>query len=394
MSEIPAERTEVEIVFGRGEHHTAHETRIPEGFARKVENWDLDDNLLAITRPDLVVTGGLDVHSLWQAPESKTVYCVAEDLLCMAEGDTLEPVLDASGDPIPAGTRDRMFYVEHLGTVWYTNGRINGRVAAGVAEEWGVWNPMPGNRSSTENVRFLTYVDAHGRESGAVRFDVGTPAYIPGKASRLYWATEESTIYRLNGDGRTLETEHLLVMPPGRFLGFFAGRAIVARGNRLYYSLPLNYGLCDPRYNFHTFPERICGVGTMSRGIYVGTRSTIYYLSGTDPSDWTERPVAREGMIFGSGCKVPGDILTQDAIPADHHQDIYAYLTRSGVGFALDGGNIIEPTGDRVRLPVDTEVRMDVVAREGYYQLVAVPQQPVSPASSKAIDSPIETGAL
>lgn len=385
-----SELSEVEIVFGRGEHHTAHETRIPEGYARRVENWDLDDNLVATTRPTLAPLAGRDAHSLWEAPESSLVLCVADDKLCWYDG-ALTPVLDEFGAEVPAMTRDRMFFAEETGRIWYTNGRINGVIIDGVAHEWGVINPAPPSRSpSGGDVRFLTYVDSFGRESGAVRFDRGTPPYVPGRSSRLYWSTEASTQYRLNGEGKPLETEHLLPMPPGAFLGFFAGRALVARGRRLYYSLPLNFSLCDPRYNYHTFPSRICGVGVMSSGVFVGTEHTVYYLDGTEPAQWRQISAARDGMIYGSGCAVPSFALAQADIPADYDVYVYAYLTKGGVAFGMEGGRLVEPTGDRVRLPTNVEVRMDFVVKDGYYQLVAIPQQPVSPASAKAIDSPIQ----
>lgn len=389
-----SELSEVEIAFGQGEHHTAHETRIPEGFARRVENWDLDDNLVATTRPVLAPVVGRDAHSIWQAPQSGDVLCVQDDRLCWYVDGALVPVEDEFGDEVVTYTRDRMFYHQETSRIWYTNGRINGVILDGVAHEWGVANIVPPNRSASGgDVRFLTYVDGLGRESGAVRYDSGTPPYLPGRASRLYWSTEGSTQYRLNGDGRALETEHLLPMPPGMFLGFFAGRALVARGNRLYYSLPLNYTLCDPRYNYHTFPSRICGVGAMQSGVYVGTKKTVYFLDGTDPAAWQQRAVTNEGMIFGSGVMIASDAIPQDTFPGDSFLYAFAYLTRSGLAFGVDGGRMFEPTGDRVRLPMDTEVRMDFVARDGYYQLVAIPQQPVSPASAKAIDSPTEIGA-
>lgn len=389
-----SELSEVEIVFGQGEHHTAHETRIPEGFARRVENWDLDDNAVATTRPVLVQVVGQDAHSIWQAPQSGDVYCVQADKLVRVNGSTLTVVLDEFGNEVVAGTQDRMFFHEESGRVWYTNGKINGVLLEGVSFEWGVMNLAPPNRSASGgDVRFLTYVDNLGRESGAVRFDTGTPPFLPGRAPRLYWSTEESTQYLLNGWSRPLETEHLLPMPPGLFLGFFGGRALVARGNRLYYSLPLNYTLCDPRYNYHTFPSRICGIGPMQSGVYVGTKKVLYFLQGTNPTEWVQEAVTNEGMIFGSGCMVAGDALPQDAFPGDSFLYAFAYLTRSGLAFGVDAGRVFEPTGDRVRLPMDAEVRMDFVVRDGYYQLVAIPQQPVSPASAKAIDSPIETGA-
>lgn len=39
------------VSFGKGEHHVADETAIPDGFARRISNFDIDDSGKLDTRP-------------------------------------------------------------------------------------------------------------------------------------------------------------------------------------------------------------------------------------------------------------------------------------------------------------------------------------------------------
>jgi len=392
VADTPPQLGEVDLSFVRGENHVAHETAIPESYARRVENFDLHNSGVAVNRPELRRVGGQDVHSIWTATTLDLTLMVEQDRVARYRYGSIEWLQDEGGAYKFAGTRGPMYFEEFNEEVYFTNGFVTGVVMPdGTLRNWGVENPVAGNRSvNGDSVRYLTYQDAYGQESGAVRFDNGTPPYVPGHVPRLYWADEASSQYRLNGTGRKLHTQGRTAMPPGRYLTFFGGRAFVARGVFLYYSDPLNPGLCDVRYNFEEFPSPITGIGAMQSGLYVTTLGGVYYAAGADPTQWSRGTVSEQGAIAGSGLIIPADVLNPESYPRDvTTRYAYAYLTRNGLAIAWDRGRVQEPAAGVLRFPTDTEVRLSLLPRDGYYQLVAVPQNPVNPAAARAIDTPI-----
>lgn len=393
MAFTPVALNEAEIAFSGGENHAASETRIPEGYARRMVNLDIDDTGVVTSRPVLGHIAGEYVHSIWQDPNTDIVMAVAEDVVCEVEGDNLVPLKTPGGDGVSAYSGRPMQYLSLEGAIYFTDGMINGVVRGdNRIHPWGVHNPVPPRRDpEAERVVYLTYEDESGQESGAVRFDTGDIPARPGLVPRLYWADDESTQYRLNGTGRVLKTQGKAAFPPGRHLTVLGGRIFVARGKWLYYSDPLAYGLADPRYGFEKLESRITALGAVDDGLYVATETAVYFYAGTDPRGWQRRTISNRGAIMGSGCVVPTDAIEQEMVPDPGTQTAFAYLTRSGVAYAGNSGIVIEPTNDTLRLPTDVEVRMDLVARHGYYQLVAVPQEPAGSASTEAIDSPVES---
>jgi len=392
MPDTPAQLADVSVSFAGGENHVAHETNIPEGFARSVEDFDLYNSGVASTRPVLEHVTGTEAHSIWRAPTLGITVLVEQDKLAILENDSIVYLEDSNGDNKIAGSRSRMYFDEYNEEVYFTNGWITGIVGKDkVLRTWGVKNPVTPNASeSTNEVRYLTYQDAFGRESGGVRFDVGSPPFLDGLASRLYIADEDSSVLRLNGTGKQLTTQERIPMPAGRYLAFHGGRAFVARGVFLFYSDPLNVELCDPRYNFEAFPSPITNIASVQSGLYVTTTEGVYYLQGADPGAWAHVRVGELGAIPGSGVIVPIDSMSPEAVPrgvSAHY--VFAYLTRSGLAFGWDRGEVQEPTADRLRLPTDVEVSMSLVQRDGYYQFVAVPQHPVNAAVARALDTPV-----
>lgn len=392
MPDTPAQLGDISVGFGGGENHAAHETSIPEGFARAVENFDLYNSGVAATRPTLEHVVGTEAHSIWRPRTLGFTVLVEQDKLALLDNGAIVYLEDSNGNNRFAGSRSRMYFDEYNEEVYFTNGWITGIIGKDkTLRSWGIKNPVAPNPSeTTEEVRYLTYQDAFGRESGGVRFDTGSPPFLVDLVARLYIADGDSSRYRLNGTGRELTTQERIPMPAGKYLTFHGGRAFVARGVFLYYSDPLNVELCDPRYNFEAFPSPITNIASVPSGLYVTTTEGVYYLQGADPHSWAHVRVGELGAIPGSGVMIPMDSMSPESVPrgvSSHY--VFAYLTRSGLAFGWDRGTVQEPTADRLRLPTDVEVSMSLVQRDGYYQFVAVPQHPVNAAVARALDTPV-----
>lgn len=385
-----AEQTEVPLSFGGGEHHVAHETRIPEGYARRVVNWDLDDTGVAHQRHVLgLLSGGAECHSGWEDPATGVVYLVAESKLCTYQGGSIVPVPGYLGGHVTLNNVARVYYERVGDIVYFTNGIRHGVVRKdGMAYPWGVPNPVSPVRDVNAGiVRYLTYESPEGQESGAVRFDTGAPPARVGLVPRLYWSDGESTSYRLNGTGRELRTQSLVQFPPGRLLAHTDGRMVVARGGKLYYSQPLNYGLIDPRYDFFDAGGRVSAIAPVRGGTFVSTRGSTVFLQG-DPENWSRAEAVGAGVLPGGVCRVPVAAVPDGVAAQDGDKYAWAALTEDGLMFLLDGGRTIQPAKGRVRFPY-VEVKVDLVMRDGYYQVVAVPVE-APPAFLEAIDSPLQ----
>jgi len=286
----------------------------------------------------------------------------------------------------------RVYYFARNGVTYFTNGVAHGTLRPdGFVHTWGVPNPVTPVRDTSQGiVRYLTYEDTNGQESGAVRFDAGVPPQRVGLVPRLFWSDGETTKYRLNGTGRELRTQSLVQFPPGRFLEEIGGRLATVRGSKVYYTSPLNYGLIDPRYNFIDAGSQITAMITVEDGTYVSTKHELLFYSGTDVDELRRESVLGKGILPGAVCRVPVTALSPEVRTNEGQRYAVAALTEDGIALLMNRGNVIAPTGGRLKLPPNTEVRMDLVERDGYYQVVAVPTQPISAASMAAIDSPVE----
>lgn len=386
-----AEQTEVPLSFGLGEDHVSSEARLPEGRARRVVNWDLDSSGVATQRPLLSpVVQGADCHSLWRNPVNGRVYVVSDEALCLKTEAGLQPVEAADGTiaRFPGGSR--LYFLPRAGKVYVTSPNRHGVIREdGKLYPWGVPNPTtPVRDESASQVRYLTYVDSLGQESGAVRFDQGTPAYRAGYAHRLYWADENSTKYLLNGTGQELRTRALVQFPPGRFLEEFAGRVATVRGSKVYYSSALNYSLTDPRYNFLDAGGYIVAAAAVEDGIYVSTRDELLFFSGTDVGSTRRINIADEPVLPGGFCRVPVTALPEDVRARDGTKYAVAAVTANGLVYCMPSGWVVKANVN-VRLPPGTEVRVDLVERSGYYQVVVTPLHIVSSVTSEAHDFPL-----
>lgn len=388
-----AEQSEVPLSFSGGEDHVAHESRIPEGFARRVVNFDLDDSGVGHqTRALQLQHAAPGAHSLWVDPDTGAVTFGSHGRLRRLEDGAVRVLHWAdTGAPIRLPSEARIYYRKSNGDLYFSNGEVHGTVKPdGTAWTWGVPNVASQMRDvDAARVRYLTYQDALGRESGAVRFDTGAPPYVPGLVPRLYWADDESTQYRLDGTGRVLATQGRVQFPPGRFIEELAGRAVTVRGSKVYYSEPFNWGLIDPRYNFASAGGRVTAIAAVSDGMYMATASEIVFLRGLDPEQWQAERMAARGVLPGGMCRIPLTMAPDDVMRAARGGERYVVvmLTEDGPVFAMSSGVLIAPTRGRTRLPRGVEVQMDVVQRNGYYQIVAIPRE-TGAASTEAADLP------
>lgn len=365
---------------------------------RDAVNIDLDRSGKARRREGYALAvAGTGVHSAW-----------SDDYLpwgLYVDGGTLRVFhADESSDSLVAGLADGLplSYTRINDAVVWTNGVQSGSITLDLeALPWACPNP-----SSEPAVMVLasgaldagtyqvvaTFIDAHGRESGAslaVTVDVGPNGAlalsgIPQPADPLakvrVYATSGNdgvlraavtlpfgiTNYTLSQkpQGRPLDTQYLQPMPPGQIVRHGNGRQFVARGREVLFSPALRHGLVDPRKARVGFAGRVdlmefVGDGTDGAGLFVGDAKRTYWLAGGDPANWRQVIAYPVGAVPGMTAVTPANVWGLES-----SQPVPVWLARNGLlCIGLPGGQVMAlKQGEAV---IDQAERGALLFREG-----------------------------
>ena len=311
------------LSFAKGEHHVANEMRIPEGFARRVRNFNIDDGGVLIARRQFekAAIGG---HSPFVLPDQRSaLFFDGGRLMRFTDTGAVLPVSGESGPFSLPGT-GRVWYVLVNDRVYFSNGQGNGRVRPdGVAEVWG-----------------------KDREA----WFVGAP------------------------DDTELLPMALDAFPPSRYLAHFGGRIYGAVDNLVLMTAPLDYSSYDPRYDYVTLPSEVTAVGSVADGLYLGTTQGVYFYKPDKAAAITK--VSDTPAIAGSQVYVPYLAIGIDAIGGAPMADAFCWLTREGLCAGFPGGQLRALTGGVVKLPAEIAPRTSLVQLDGVYQVVSVLDPP------------------
>ena len=397
LSTLGRDDDAVTLTFARGEHHRAKETRIPEGFARKIVNFDATPSGLLVTRPGFVPSSFPGGHSMFTTSAGVTFYVSNGVLVKAGDGFTV-PVVDRFGQIVTIIGK-RLWWVEVNGLAYYSNASCNGCVDAyGRGRPVGVPNPVAQVvDTSKQQFTAVAWVDDRGEESGAVRYD-GDLSYLIdnvvnlGYKLRVYRTTEDSELFtrvavgtdlyggydaevHAGATGAPLKTLGLVQLPPMKYLTLARGRLVGAVGSTLVYSNALRYNLYDPAYNTIDFPAVITAVGVVDDGLYVGTAGGLWFLSGDDLDNAQLALVDGAPVYADSQCYVDAQALPADAlgVPAGALRGrLFAWVNPGGIGFGFAGGVTRTPTSPYLAIPPTVQPCATVVERDGYTQLVIV----------------------
>ena len=234
----------------------------------------------------------------------------------------------------------------------------------------------------------VTFTDALGRESGstvAAVIELAAPGGIvvtdvPAPAAgyvNLYCSGPNDTVLRLydsapawpagtailgEATGRPLVTQHLEPLPAGDIVRAGHGRRWVARGNELFWSEPLRYGLFRPSQNRMRFNAPIdllepIGDGTGGAGVFVGAGNHVHWYGDAEPAKWTQATASFNGALPGDTLRVPGTTMGRQT-----DEPVVVWLSRSGkVAVGSAGGTVTEVQNGAV---IDNADRGALLLRE------------------------------
>lgn len=158
------------------------------------------------------------------------------------------------------------------------------------------------------------------------------------------------------------------LLPAGTELAAHNGRLYSALGKFLYYSDPFNPGLHDARSGFFSFGEE-CDriVQPVDGGIYVGTDTTIYFLRGGGPNDFSRDVVAHNGAFQHSSRLVPAEHFSG----LKTTKPVAMWLSPKGYQIGLPDGTVLSPQEERIRLSDVARAPTLAFVKDGVKQLVS-----------------------
>jgi hypothetical protein len=160
------------------------------------------------------------------------------------------------------------------------------------------------------------------------------------------------------GDRRTLSEP-----PVGHLIGWFAGRALVAKGSAVFASEPSFYGVFDLHGGVRLFPEQITMLRGTKEGLWVGTSGRVEFYRGTKWEELRREHKAGYGVLEGSDALCPGEKLkapgqqvlftTPKGICAGSEDGTFVNLTESKLTFPSGRFASAAVAGDRYLLLIN-----------------------------------------
>lgn len=369
-----------------GINNVADETRLEPGELTAATNVDIGSRAdIRSRRGRELLYDGL-ASSVFEAPFG--VFALVDNnlVLLARDGTLLRTVYDTLG-------YTRVWYaLMPDGRVAFSNGLIRGLATLTTTTDWGIPTPVDAGVGAPGPTMYqITYVRLSDGLEGPPTYGelidttdtiVGLPA-LAGYSINVYFAPYGETMFLagstltdtyLHG-GTPLSAQFLgqgLSQPPaGILLTAWASRMLIADGNVLWATRPLQPELCDLTQDFVQIPDPITLVYGNSDGIFVGTTHGMYFLTGTVFAELKSQSIAAGRVALGSGVEVDLNYLNEKARPNGTQQGALCLLD-GAVHLIYGNGQIAGLTSNRYRSAA-TEVHATVRLRDGSMQYLAAP---------------------
>lgn len=396
------------------------ETGLPDGAVRRAENIDIRRNGSFQRRQGYsVAVAGADFHSLFSS--RRGVLVGRGSKVYALDTTTFGPTLlcdMGAHAPVDFTEYNGHTYLINRSSFWWIPGDASAARRVGVALPDRIPDVVAAETGALPAGRYvvaLSCTDDRGEESptkiiGQVHLPAGGGVQLtniesslqpgayrvylsPPDGDALYLAEEFSRSFgqylvTQPGDGAIRSSQHLAPMPAGEFVRATAGRIFVATGDTLYYSEPLRPHLHDPRHNFITFQGRIRFIEALVSGLFVGDDRGVWWLPGTDPTQFSLRlassalPVARSSVLV-NGAHFSREITTTDL-------DVAVWLSSEGYVLGRPSGDAVSLHPERVRVAADLEGRSVFLIRDGIKQIITLVAATNGLGYGVAIDTTIQ----
>jgi hypothetical protein len=179
-------------------------------------------------------------------------------------------------------------------------------------------------------------------------------------------------------DDRPAVAGKLLGAPPlATSLTHLNGRIYLASGRTVWATELYMYNYVDKTKNYMYFEDDVTAVAAVADGIYVGTKSDIFFLSG--PLNQIKRvKVFEAGLIPGSVVEVSADLVRQD-FPS---KAAIMFFTTAGLCVGLDSGTCYNLTQAKVLFPKSERTAALFRQQDGINQYIGVADSRGTPTTA------------
>lgn len=175
----------------------------------------------------------------------------------------------------------------------------------------------------------------------------------------------------------------LLGKPPmADYLAYYNGRIYMSYGQTVWATELYLYNFVDKTRNFMMFEADITGLAAVTDGVYVGTKTGTYFLSGSF-GEMRRIRVSTDAVIPGSMINAHAEDIKRDTPTMS--RTAVLMLTQTGVCAGYDNGVFSELTDERVWFPETQSAAVMARRQDGVKQYVAVANSGGTPASNTRI---------
>lgn len=179
-----------------------------------------------------------------------------------------------------------------------------------------------------------------------------------------------------------------LIGPPplATALTYWNGRIYLANGDTLWATELYLYNYIDKTRTFFKFESDITMLATVTDGLYVGTHSNVWFLSGP-LSEMRRIPIMSYGVLPRSSIEVPAELIkpqiNQD--PQSPIRNAVLFLTHTGLCAGFDNGVIYNLTQSEVIFPDAVTAAPMFRRQDGVNSYVAVMDSGGTPSANTRI---------
>lgn len=143
--------------------------------------------------------------------------------------------------------------------------------------------------------------------------------------------------------------------PMATILEYYNGRIYLGSGRTVWATELYMYNLTDKTKNFWQFEADLTMIAAVTDGIYVGTKTGLYFISGPTFDEMRRANTSGDGVLPGTMVKVPSELVNPQArqnldqvLPND---SAAVFMTTGGLVAGLPSNQIFNLTETRVRFP-------------------------------------------
>jgi hypothetical protein len=219
--------------------------------------------------------------------------------------------------------------------------------------------------------------------AGVIHPDGAISAWAADQSDTIWFSPVPKPTSTLN----PIKGKMLRKPPLSSILTYFNGRIYLAKGNVLWATELYMYLHVDVNANYLMFESEITAVGAVTDGLYVGTKTGVYFLAGRKFREQVRMPISQYGVIPGTMLAVPAELINPKVELQDvaESKNAVVMMTTSGLLAGFDGGVTFNLTQNDMLFPDASSGAAMLRRQDGMNQIVTALDSGGTPAGGMRI---------